>query len=262
MRKLVGLLASATILVAACGGTSSTPAPASQAAATPAAATPAASAGASGEPSAAPAGEIDLFGTTYAPAEATATGGTIIIGDWQEANQFNPYYYAQVTEGNVISMTNNSLLTIDDKFKYIPQQAAAPIPTTENGGVTLGENGDAMTVTWKLRDGLKWSDGEPLTCDDFKYTWEWVMDPDQAGVVTTGFDIITAIDCPSDTDMVWHFSKVFEGYLTLIDRPAAAPLPREDPGQGPGERRRVPPGRDRQAAGLGPVQVRVRHPEG
>ena len=41
-----------------------------------------------------------------------------------------------------------------------------------------------MTVTWKLRDGLKWSDGEPLTCDDFKYAWEWVLDKDNTGVIT------------------------------------------------------------------------------
>ncbi len=52
--------------------------------------------------------------------------------------------------------------------------------------MTLGQNGDAMTVTWKLRDGLKWSDGEPLTCDDFKYAWEWVMDKDNTGVVHDG----------------------------------------------------------------------------
>ena len=37
------------------------------------------------------AGEVDLFSTTYAP-EAGTPGGTVIIGDWQEATQFNPYY--------------------------------------------------------------------------------------------------------------------------------------------------------------------------
>ncbi len=50
---------------------------------------------------------------------------------------------------------------------------------------------------------------------------------------------MTAFDCPSDTDMVWHFSKIFEGYLTLM----IAPLPRhylsQDPDQGPGQRRRA-----------------------
>ncbi|HEY6569266.1 MAG TPA: peptide ABC transporter substrate-binding protein [Candidatus Limnocylindrales bacterium] len=221
MRKLVGLFASAAILVAACGGTSTTPAPASQPAATP----PPASAPASGEApsaSAAPAGEINLFGSAYAPAAPTAQGGSVIIGDWQEANEFNPFRSSQVTEANIGALTFHSLLTISDDFKYIPQLAAEPVPTTENGGVTVGEGGDAMTVTWKLRDGLKWSDGEPLTCDDFKYAWEWTMDPDNVGVILAGFEDITAIDCPTDVDMVLHFKNVFEGYLTMFN----SPLPR------------------------------------
>ncbi len=114
-------------------------------------------------------------------------------------------------------------------YKYAPD-LAAEIPTLENGGVKVpGDNGDAMTVTWKLRDGLKWSDGEDLTCDDFKYAWEWVMDPDNVGVITSGFEDVTAWDCPSATEMVLHFENVFEGYITMVVAPAAAALPRADP---------------------------------
>ena len=82
-------------------------------------------------------GEVDLFNTTYAPEDGTS-GGTIIIGDWQEATQFNPYYLSQVTEANVASLVWHSLLTITSDFRYIPQLAAEPIPTTANGGVTVG----------------------------------------------------------------------------------------------------------------------------
>ena len=97
------------------------------------------------------------------------------------------------------------------------------IPTLDNGGVKVpGDGGDAMTVTWNLRDNLKWSDGQDLTCDDFKYAWEWVLDPDNVGVVTSGFDDVTAWDCPSPTEMVLHFKNVFEGYITMV----VAPLPR------------------------------------
>ena len=68
MRKLVGLFAGAAILVAACGGTSTTPAPSASA---PAASTPAESpSGSGGEstaPSSSPPGGGDLLGTTYAP---------------------------------------------------------------------------------------------------------------------------------------------------------------------------------------------------
>ena len=218
MRKLVGLFAGAAILVAACGGTSSTPAPATPAPATAAPATEAPASAAAPSASAA-AEEINLIGT-YEP-EAGTPGGTVIIGDWQEATQFNPYYYGQVSEANVAALAWHSLVTINNDFKYVPQLAADPFPTTANGGVTVGQNGDAMTVTWKLRDGLKWSDGEPLTCDDFKFAWEWIMDPTNVGVVLSGWEDITAIDCPSDTDMIMHFKNVFSGYMNL-----GTPLPR------------------------------------
>src|SRR4029453_706947 len=97
-----------------------------------------------------------------------------------------------------------------------------------NGGVKApGDNGDAMTVTWTLRDGLKWSDGEDLTCDDFKYTLGWILDKDNVGLAsgTTGYEDIKDLECKSDTEMVWHFDKIYEGYLTLFGS-ATPPLPR------------------------------------
>ena len=96
LRLLIGASA-AVLVVAACGGSpTATTAPAS---APPAAATDEPP---SGESPSAPTGEIDLFNTDYAPADG-ADGGTAIVGDWQEATQFNPYYLTQVTEANVAS---------------------------------------------------------------------------------------------------------------------------------------------------------------
>ena len=71
MRKLVGLFAGAAILVAACGGTSTTPAPSADAPSTPAESQPAESAAPS---ESAAAGPIDLFGSDYAPEEGAAGG--------------------------------------------------------------------------------------------------------------------------------------------------------------------------------------------
>ena len=215
MRRLAGLIVAASIVVAACGDQSTTPAPTTAPATTAPTTAPA-----SAEPTAPPAAAVDLFDTTYAPG-AGPVGGAVVIGDWQEATQFNPYYLAQGTEANVASLVWHSLLTISSNFKYIPQLAADPIPTSANKGVTLGTGGDAMTVSWQIRDGLMWSDGQPLTCDDFKYAWEWVMTAGNIAI-RTGFEDITSVECASDADMVWHFDKVYEGYLTLM----VAPLPR------------------------------------
>jgi peptide/nickel transport system substrate-binding protein len=215
--RLAVLLGTAAILAAACGtGTPSGSPTGSGAAATPPPA--------SNPPPSVATTEDELFGTKYAPEEG-ADGGTLIIGDWQEANQFNPYYLGQQTEANVASAVWSTLVVFTNDYKYAPDLAAS-IPTVGNGGVKApGEGGDAMTVTWTLRDGLKWSDGEPLTCDDFKYAAEWVLDPDNVGVITAGFTDLqkeNGVECKSDTEMVWHFANIFEGYLALF----LAPLPR------------------------------------
>jgi len=215
-KRLVGLLAGAVVVLAACG-TASSPSAAAPASST--ASQPPASAGA---PASAAASEgIDLTGTTYKPEDGT-DGGSLIIGDWQEANNFQPYYESNQTEANVVSATFATLVVFTQDLRYGPD-LATDVPTIDNGGVKApGDGGDAMTVTWTLKDGLKWSDGEPLTCDDFKYAWEWVLDPDNVGVITTGFKDITNFECKSDTEMVWHFKNVYEGYITLM----TAPLPR------------------------------------
>src|SRR3712207_8382080 len=66
-------------------------------------------------------------------------GGQIIIGDWQEDTQFNPYYASQVTEANVASAVWAGLVEQTHDYKYIPN-LAEEIPTLENGGVRSEEH--------------------------------------------------------------------------------------------------------------------------
>ena len=102
---------------------------------------------------------------SYKPGEG-GTGGTLLVGDYQDVDSLHPYYYSTVMSANVLATTWDGLVTLSNEAKYVPWMATE-IPTIENGGIILpGENGDAMTVTWKLRDGLVWSDGVAITCAD------------------------------------------------------------------------------------------------
>jgi hypothetical protein len=87
-KRLIGLFASTMVVFAACQGA------ASPSASSPGASTPATSAApgasSSAEAPSASADEINLTNTSYAP-EDGPDGGSIIIGDWQEANLFNPF---------------------------------------------------------------------------------------------------------------------------------------------------------------------------
>jgi peptide/nickel transport system substrate-binding protein len=212
-KRLFGLLAGAAIVVGACGSASQSPS----------ASVPGTSTQPSGTPAGSPAassGAFDpsvIFGTDYAPVAGT-DGGTVVIGDWQEGGAQNPWYVGQVTFANVASAAFASLITFTHDMKYYALEAVE-IPTLENGGVTLGEGGDAMTVTWKLRPDIKWSDGKAVTCEDYKYATEWVMDPDNVAVAKSGHEDITNFECKSATDMILHFGKVYEGYIAMFSSP-------------------------------------------
>jgi peptide/nickel transport system substrate-binding protein len=220
LKRFLGLIATTAIVFGAC-----TPAASSPTASAPAASAPEASApsGSEAAPSASgPAGAPDLFGTKYKDGRKPGTtGGQVIFADWQEATEFNQYYQAQVTEANLTSATQGGLVTSTNDFKYAPDQAVE-IPTLDNGGVKVpGDGSDAMTVTWKLRPGLMWSDGSPLTCDDYKFTQDWIMDKANTGLYAgrSGYEDVTKFECTDPQTIVLHFGKIYEGYITMYPVP-------------------------------------------
>ena len=220
-KRLTGVLASAMFVFAACQGAAS-PSPSGP----PATGASTPPAGGSEAPSgSAPAGTPDLFGTTYkTDRKPGASGGQVIFADWQEATEFNFYYQGQVTEANLSAATQGGLVAVTNDFKYAPDQATE-IPTLANGGVKVpGDGGDAMTVTWKLRPDLKWSDGQALTCDDYKYTQDWIMDKDNTGLFggRSGYEDVKKFDCADPQTIVLHFGKIYEGYLGMY----GVPLPK------------------------------------
>ncbi|HIC89964.1 MAG TPA: peptide ABC transporter substrate-binding protein, partial [Anaerolineae bacterium] len=86
------------------------------------------------------------------------------------------------------------------------------VPTVQNGGVSE----DGLTITYHLLDNVVWSDGEPFTCDDVKFTWEAVTNPDSGAVSTTGYDKIEAVECPDDYTAVVKFKEFYAPYLSLF----------------------------------------------
>ena len=53
---------------------------------------------------------------------------------------------------------------------------------------------DGCTYTFKLKEGLKWSDGSPLTAHDFEYSWKRVLNPEVGS--ETAY-ILYGVTCPS-----------------------------------------------------------------
>jgi peptide/nickel transport system substrate-binding protein len=92
------------------------------------------------------------------------------------------------------------------------------MPKFSDESVRLNADG-SFEVDLNLLPDLKWSDGEPLTLNDLKYTWNWVMDPDQVGLSsgTTGWEDITDIVVSDDgLSATVKFSKAYAGFYGLL----------------------------------------------
>ena len=218
MRKpLGGLIATAAILFAACSGTA-TAVPATTAPSTaPASTAPASTAPASTAPSASAQSDLDkaLFNSTFKPTTGAKTGGTLVMAEWQPPDNLNPFYTTAFTSFEAIGPALRAPLGITQDGKYFPDLAAS-IPTIENGGVVI--TGNTFTVAVTLRPGLEWSDGTPVTMNDWQATWKFATDPGQSGCANCSpFTEISSVDVSSDgLSGTLHFKELYPGWLNLL----------------------------------------------
>jgi peptide/nickel transport system substrate-binding protein len=105
-----------------------------------------------------------------APAMAQ-DASTLRIALQQEPDTLN-YFYTQMWFGTTVQdLVHAQNWVIDNNLNAVPV-IAAEIPSLENGG--LSEDGTVITFT--IRDGAVWSDGTPITADDFVFTYEMILD--------------------------------------------------------------------------------------
>lgn len=107
---------------------------------------------------------------------------------------------------------------------------------------------DGLTYTFHLRDGLKWSDGKPLTAQDFKYGFERILTPEVASpyahmafFIKNGEDFYNGkakkedlgIETPDDQTVILHLAyqtPLVLDYLAFhIFYPARADVVEKDP---------------------------------
>lgn len=104
---------------------------------------------------------------------ARGTDGDVKILFWQAVSTLNPYLSGGTKEVYSSSMVIEPLARYDEKANLVPM-LVTEIPTLENGGVAK----DMLSITWKLKPDVKWSDGTPFTADDVIFTWKYCTAPD------------------------------------------------------------------------------------
>ncbi len=115
-------------------------------------------------------------------------------------------------------ITNVGLWNYDEKEQAVLELAEV-FPTIENGGVSA----DGKTITYKLKKDLKWTDGEPLTSADLRFTWQTIMNPENQGIPTrSGYDQIESIDTPDPQTAVVKFKEYYAPWASLFAQTGVA----------------------------------------
>ena len=104
-------------------------------------------------------------------------GGELKLLWWQAPTLLNPHFAVGGGDYAASRIFYEPLAGWDGDANLKPV-LAAEVPTLDNGG--LGEDG--KSVTWKLKRGVKWHDGEPFTADDCVFTWEYAKDQTTATI--------------------------------------------------------------------------------
>lgn len=115
-------------------------------------------------------------------ATAVAGGTTVNVYLYQKPKNWNPLAPPNGPDTQVMTLINDVLLLVNDKYEYEPRLAEKWTGSP-----------DAKTFTFNLRPNLKWSDGEPFTSKDVVFTYKLLANAASGSAQSAKFDHVVGI---------------------------------------------------------------------
>ncbi|WP_214875330.1 peptide ABC transporter substrate-binding protein [Exiguobacterium sp. CH10] len=115
-------------------------------------------------------GDEDTGSSNGSGSEGSADEAQVLnLLDGSDIPSLNPTLATDAVSFNVLNNVNEGLYRMDENDEPTPGMA-------ESHEVSE----DGKTYTFKIREGATWSNGEPVTANDFEYAWKEVLNPDNA----------------------------------------------------------------------------------
>ncbi len=94
---------------------------------------------------------------------------TLTVNWGTEPPSLDPGLASDTTSANILLNIMDPLVKLDEDLNPVPSLAES-FETSEDG----------LTVTFTLRDDAMWSNGDPVTAEDFEWSWKRTMSPELA----------------------------------------------------------------------------------
>lgn len=116
---------------------------------------------------------VALLALLAAPAAAQPRD-TLTIGITQYPSTFHPNIENMAAKSYVLGFARRPLTAYGADWR-LTCLACETLPSLENGLAereTTPDGRPGIRVTYRLRDGMRWGDGTPVTADDLRFAWE------------------------------------------------------------------------------------------
>lgn len=139
---------------------------------------------------------------------------------WQAPTIINPHLSTGTKDSEASRITLEPLATFNDKGELLPI-LATEIPTIENSGIAK----DGLSVTWKLKQNITWSDGKPFTAKDVVFTYDFLSNKDVGSVTAGDYIIVKNVEAIDDFTVKINFKDVTPGWYVVFVGSAGMILP-------------------------------------
>lgn len=103
----------------------------------------------------------------------------------------------------IARLVTDSLVDFGPDLRFEPRVAAS-WATSEDG----------RTVTFRLRQGVTWQDGRPVTARDVVFTFETIRDPKTQARAWIGlFEDVVSVEAPDDRTVVVRYARAYADFL-------------------------------------------------
>jgi peptide/nickel transport system substrate-binding protein len=111
--------------------------------------------------------------------------------------------HTDANSAQLASVISDGLIAYDGKGAYVPMVARA-----------WEMSPDGLTLTFHLRDGVVWHDGQPVTSRDVAFTWQKVRDPStDATSWISQFSDVSSVETPNERTVVVRYVRPYADAL-------------------------------------------------
>jgi peptide/nickel transport system substrate-binding protein len=151
----------------------------------------------------------------------TAPDDTLRLLYWQAPTILNPHFSSGFKDSEASRITLEPLASFDAEGNMVLFLAAEE-PTLENGGVAE----DGTSVTWKLKEGITWSDGTPFTAEDVAFTYQFITNPEVASTTAGTYENISSVEALDDTTVKINFTEPNPAWYLVFTGTSGMILPK------------------------------------